>query len=316
MKFTHLNQQQRYQIETRLDMGQSPSVIAHALGVDRSTIYRERNRGQVRGRYCAHTAHQRARKRRSHSAANHPTKPDLIWRVASHCLRQEWSPQQISGRLSLTGGVEGITISHNAIYDWLHRSPSQLASRLRHHRPPSPWRVGGGGLPQDRPSIRRRPKEVAKREVAGHWEGDTVRGRTYHHCLVTLVERKSLYTKLSQPLHKESVGVAQAVRRALKGLPALSLTLDNGSEFAAYASMGLPVFFADPGRPRQRARNENTNGLIRQYVPKKARLSKLTPDRIRLIENRLNDRPRKSLGYKTPREVLFNLMPTPVAIRT
>ena len=110
--------------------------------------------------------------------------------------------------------------------------------------------------------------------------------------------------------------MARAVCRALHGVPAKTLTLDNGSEFAAYADMGLAVYFADPGRPRQRARNENTNGLIRQYVPKKTKLTALSREHIRRVENRLNHRPRKSLGYKTPHEVLFNLRPSPVAIRT
>ena len=114
---------------------------------------------------------------------------------------------------------------------------------------------------------------------------------------------------------KLSESVAKAVQNALAGLPALSLTLDNGSEFAAYAQMGLPVYFADPGKPRQRARNENTNGLIRQYVPRKTCLMSLSTDKVRSIEDRLNHRPRKSLGYRTPHEVLFNLPPTPFALR-
>lgn len=316
MEFTHLNQPLRYQIESRLNTGQSPAIIARALGVHRSTIYRERKKGLVQNRYSAETAHQRALKRRANSTANHPTKPPVLWQAVRHCLRDDWSPEEISDRLELTGGIEGIQISHQAIYDWLRRTPTALDKHLRHHRPPSPWRKGGGGLPKGRPSIRKRPKEATKREVVGHWEGDTIRGRTNRHCIVTLVERKSLYTKLSPTLPKESKRVATAVRRALRGLPASSLTLDNGSEFAAYKEMGLPVFFADPQCPNQRATNENTNGLARQYIPKRARLTDFTPDRIRRIEQRLNDRPRKKLGYKTPREVLFNLEPTPVAFRT
>ncbi len=316
MKYTHLNLQQRYQIEARLNTAQPVPVIALALGIDRSTVYRERNRGQVRGRYCARTAHRRALRCKAISASNHPVKPDSVWKVSSQLLRQEWSPEQISGRLHLTGGIAGVTVSHHAIYGWLSRSSSRLVTRLRHHRPPSAWRVGDGGLPQGRPSIRKRPREATERKQVGHWEGDTVRGRTHHHCLVTLVERKSLYTKLSPPVYKDSATVARAVRSALQGMPAVSLTLDNGTEFAAYAAMGVPVYFADPGKPRQRARNENTNGLIRQYVPKQARLSGISRAKITRIEQRLNDRPRKSLGYKTPREVLFNLSPTPVALRS
>ena len=153
----------------------------------------------------------------------------------------------------------------------------------------------------------------------GHWEGDTVRGRSGHTCLVTLVERNSLYTRLSAVIPKTAQDVAQAINRALGGLAAYTLTLDNGSEFAQYAkitrTLGTDVYFADPGRPGQRARNENTNGLIRQYIPKRAKLEQLPIRQIRMIEYRLNHRPRKSLGYKTPHEVFFNLPITPVAIR-
>ena len=118
---------------------------------------------------------------------------------------------------------------------------------------------------------------------------------------------------------KTAQDVAQAINRALGGLAAYTLTLDNGSEFAQYAkitrTLGTDVYFADPGRPGQRARNENTNGLIRQYIPKRAKLEQLPIRQIRMIEYRLNHRPRKSLGYKTPHEVFFNLPITPVAIR-
>jgi transposase, IS30 family len=316
MKFAHLNHHQRYQIEARLAQGQSKVVIARALGVHHSTIYRECTRIGTDKDYCAEKAHRPALKRRAVSVANHPTKPPALWTLATECLRQDWSPEQIEGRLKLTEAP--LQVSAQGVYDWLARPcrSEALRSHLRHHRAQLPCRQRRGGLSKNRPSIRKRPTDVLAREVAGHWEGDTVRGKTHHHCLVTLVERKSLYTRLSKPLPKRAESVAIAIRRALNGLPALSLTLDNGSEFAAYTQMGLPVFFADPGKPRQRARNENTNGLIRQYVPRKTRLMRLSDKKVRHIENRLNHRPRKSLGYRTPHEVLFNLPPTPFAIRT
>jgi transposase, IS30 family len=316
MKFTHLNHHQRYQIEARLAQGQSKLVIARVLGVHHSTIYRECKRVVAGDGYCAEKAHRHALKRRAISAANHPTKSAALWKLAACCLRQDWSPEQIEGRLKLT--EEALQVSAQGIYDWLAHlgRPDALRSHLRHHCAQPPCRQSHGGLPKNRPSIRKRPKAVLDRQEAGHWEGDTVRGKTHHHCLVTLVERKSLYTRISRPLPKQSESVANAVQKALAGLPAISLTLDNGSEFAAYTEMGVPVFFADPGKPRQRARNENTNGLIRQYVPRKARLMSLSGEKVQRIENRLNHRPRKSLGYRTPHEVLFNLPPTPFAIRT
>lgn len=315
MKFTHLNRNQRYQIEKRLVLGQSKRAIACALGVHVSTIYRECARGSRKGRYCAEKAHAGALKRRAISAANHPVKPISLWALTRRCLRQDWSPEQIGGRLEVL--QESVRVSAQGIYDWLdrHSRPESLTTHLRRYRAHAPWRESHGGMPKDRPSIRQRPKAASDRRETGHWEGDTVRGKTPHHCLVTLVERKSLYSLLSKPLPKCSEAVAMAICAALRGLPALSLTLDNGTEFAAFANMGLPVFFADPGKPRQRARNENTNGLIRQYVPRKTRLTTLSDSKIKTIQDRLNHRPRKSLGFLTPHEVLFNLPPTPFAIR-
>lgn len=315
MSFTHLTPAQRYQIERQLAEGKRIALIARYLGVHRSTVYREQERGCTRGRYCAKTSHQRTLKRRTISAANHRTHAPTLWHGVSDLLKLEWSPQEISGRYILeAAGVRAV--STQAIYNWLARTHSPLCKQLRHFRTPSPWRQSGGGMPKNRPSIRKRPKEVLKREQIGHWEGDTVMGRSRQECLVTLVERKSLYTRISPTLPKQSEIVAQYIQQTLTGLSARTLTLDNGTEFAAYKDMGVAVFFADPGRPRQRSRNENTNGLIRQYVPKGTRLSTLSPAKIQHIEERLNHRPRKTLGYKTPHEVFFNLPTTPVAIRT
>jgi IS30 family transposase len=316
MSFTHLNQPLRYQIERLLSAGISKSIIALRLGIHRSTVYRELARGRVNGQYCAATSHRRTLKRRAISAANHRTHAKTLWRTVSVLLRKEWSPQQISGRLKLTECVGGLSVSPQTIYNWLHRTDSVLSQRLRHHRTPSLWRQGGGGMPKGRPSIRKRPKDVLERKQTGHWEGDTIAGRSKRDCLVTAVERKSLYVKISGTLPKRSEGVAKYIKRTLTKLDAKTLTLDNGTEFAQYKDMGLPVFFADPGRPRQRSRNENTNGLIRQYVPKGSTLSKLSRAKIKRIEDRLNHRPRKTLGYKTPHEVLFDQAPTPVAIRS
>ena len=320
MSFTHLSLSQRHPIERQLAGGKSVAIIARYLGLHRSTVYREHERGLLRGRYHAKTSHQRALKRRAISATNHRTHSPALWQRVGELLRLEWSPQEIGGRYELeavgvgSGGIPAV--SAQTIYNWLARTHSVLCKQLRHYRTPSPWRQGGGGMPKNRPSIRKRPKAVLKREQTGHWEGDTVMGRSRREYLVTLVERKSLYTRISPTLPKQSEIVAQYIRQTLTALSALTLTLDNGTEFAAYKKMGIDVFFADPGRPRQRSRNENTNGLIRQYVPKGARLSTFSPKKIKRIEERLNHRPRKTLGYKTPHEVLFNLTPTPVAIRT
>ena len=316
MTFTHINAKRRDQIERLLTANKSVNAIAIAIGVDRSTVYREIKRGKVNQQYDALTANERSLKRSARSAANHPTKPKEIWPLIRHLLNQEWSPDEISARLALAGSDENWSISHQTIYNWIKRTHSAAHKKLRHFQLAKVWKPARSNYPADRQSIRQRPKEALTRAIAGHWEGDTIRGRSPHHCLLTLVERKSLYTKISPVLQKRADLVAVAVGQELNGLPALSLTLDNGSEFAHFKHMGLPVFFADPGRPRQRSRNENTNGLIRQYIPKRMSLKSLSNRQIQHIEDRLNHRPRKTLGYRTPHEVLFNLQPHSVAIRT
>ena len=329
MLFAHLNLAQRYQIQTRLAAAQPVAVIARALGVHRSTVYRELERGAVQEDYQAERAQARAKQRRVSSAANHPVKPPSLWQQVRRLLRRYWSPEQIAGRGPLEGGQ---AVSTQATYAWLKRTGSALTTRLRHYRALMPWRTSTGDLPKTRPSIRQRPSEVHQRHTLGHWEGDLdgafparVPGDAGGIATFT-VERKSLYTRLSSVLPKTAAHVAHAISRkgdksrALNGLNAHTLTLDNGSEFAHYATitqtLGTRVYFADPARPGQRARNENTNGLIRQYLPKGALLDRFATRYIRLIQDRLNHRPRKSLGFKTPHEVFFNLPITPVAVRT
>lgn len=321
MEFTTLSQGLRYLIEKRLQSSQRICVIATAIGVHRSTLYRELKRGSVNGRYDAAIAQQRADRRRATSTANHPQKTAALWRAVGHSLRQDHSPEQFAGRLRAAGGLSGEQVSTQAIYNWLKRTKSSAVTHLRRYHKTQRWCARRGGLDKGRPRIKDRPKSVETRRDKRHWEGDTIsgaRGSTF--VVATLIERKSLFTRLSPAVVKKATKVTEAIAAALAGTKARTLTVDNGSEFADYARLtemtGTKVYFADPGQPRQRARNENNNGLIRQYLPKSSSLKKVTRAKSRWIENRLNDRPRKTLGYKTPREVFFNLKPTPVASRS
>ena len=145
----------------------------------------------------------------------------------------------------------------------------------------------------------------------GHWEGDTLIGAGHQQAIVTLVERKSGYAKLSKVSNKSAALVSQAIESALKPLLARvkTLTVDNGKEFAYHQkvdqALGIQTYFADPYCSWQRGSNENYNGLLRQYIPKKRRLETVTDEELAMIENRLNHRPRKRLGFKTPHEVFF-----------
>lgn len=316
MKFTHLNRHQRYQIELLLALNKNVKAIAIILNVHRSTVYREIKRGQLKGQYNSLRSHERTLRRRANSAKNQIRKCSDTWKIVRQLLRQEWSPDEISKRLKMAGSTGQWAVSHQAIYNWIARTGNRLFTKLRRYREATLWAAPRRKYPPGRESIRKRDKEALARQVIGHWELDTIRGRTAVDCIVTMVERVSLYVKLSVPLLKHADIVAQAIREGLAKLPAKTLTLDNGSEFAHFEDFGTKAYFADPGCPRQRARNEHTNGLLRQYIPKKANLMKYSAAQIQQIEDRLNHRPRKTLGYRTPHEVLFNLTPTPVAIRT
>jgi IS30 family transposase len=177
-------------------------------------------------------------------------------------------------------------------------------------------------MPRNRPSIRHRPKHIQLRQQPGHWEADTMLGNHSHPARVlATVERTSRYTQLGLlPQGGKASHTARALHRILTPHEVRSITFDNGSEFALYEracnALGASPYFAEPARPGQRGTCENTIGLIRQYLPKYQSLARLTADKLSWIQDRLNHRPRKCLGYLTPHEVLFDLKPTPVALRT
>ncbi len=325
MNYTHLTFEQRYHIELGWRRGLSRVVIARRIGVSRSTVYRELGRGKgPAGDYSAERADERARARARSSAANHPVKSAALWHWVSDCLRQENSPDQIVGRLAHV--YPGASLSVPAVYAFVRRDEragGELHTYLRYACKRDLWRHHPGtGMPRDRPSIRHRPKHIQSRLQPGHWEADTMLGNHTHPARVlATVERTSRYTQLGL-LHQggKAAHTARVLRVILTAHTVRSITFDNGSEFAHYArackALGANPYFAEPARPGQRGTCENTIGLIRQYLPKYQSLARLTANKLRRIQDRLNNRPRKCLGYLTPHEVLFKLKPTPVALRT
>ncbi|MBK9219387.1 MAG: IS30 family transposase [Uliginosibacterium sp.] len=315
MSFAHLNQHQRYQIEKQLAEGKSVAVIARSLGIHRSTVYRELRRGQLKGRYSASTSHQRALGRREKSAANHRQYPRELWQWVRGQLKQEWSPQQISGRLRLCENTGRCRLSTRRSMTGstapVVRSPSTCATTAN----PAPGARAAAACPRGGPASASGPRTCSNVSTPG--TGKATPSWDDH---ASTAWSRWLSARASTPGYRPPSpsypSLSPSTLRTLTPLSARTLTLDNGTEFAAYAQMGLPVYFADPGRPRQRSRNENTNGLIRQYIPKGANLRKVSAAKVRHIEQRLNNRPRKTLGYLTPNEVLFGIPPTPVAIRT
>ena len=213
-----------------------------------------------------------------------------------------------------------------AIYAFVQRDEragGELHTHLRYGRKKALGRRHPGtGMPKNRPSIRHRPKHIRSRQQSGHWEADTMLGNHTHPArLLATVERTSRYAQLGLlPQGGKALHTARALRRILTRHEVRSITFDNGSEFAHYAraceALHASPYFAEPARPGQRGTCENTIGLIRQYLPKYQSLARLTAEKISWIQDRLNHRPRKCLGYLTPHEVLFDLKPTPVALRT
>lgn len=323
MNYTHLTFEQRYHIDLARRRNLSARVIALKIGVHPSTVYRELRRGcEVDGLYRALAADERARIRSRSSAANHPTKPAALWELIGQWIAEQHAPDQAAGRLARVG--VDIPVSVAAIYAFIRRDErtrGDLHSQLRRAYKRRLCRSRAGGMPQNRPSIRHRPRIIHLRLGPGHWELDTMRGSHGDgRCVLVAVERfsrKVCLAVLTEPTAEET---ARALVQMLSGHTVHSMTFDNGSEFAQYAKacaqLNAQAYFAEPGRPQQRGTCENTIGLIRQYLPKYTSLAKLTEEKLQWIEHQLDHRPRKCLGYLTPHEVLFNLKPTPVALRT
>jgi IS30 family transposase len=318
MHYTQLTREQRYQIKALLDIGSSRTEVAQQLGVNKSTISREvqRNRGQ-RG-YRPKQAHEKALKRRKEKART-KISPET-WALVEEKIREDWSAEQISGRLK----AEGMAISHELIYQHIYadkRAGGSLWTHLRYQkkrRKRYGKRDRRGKIP-NRKSIEERPEIVEQRTRFGDWEVDLILGKDQQGAVVTLTERKSRFTLLRHVSRKQSDLVAQAVIALLKWVAHLeSITSDNGKEFTAHLEisqvLSVNFYFAHPYASWERGTNENTNGLIRQYLPKHRSLKKLSFQEETMIMDRLNLRPRKFLDFRSPFEVFFGHHP--VALTT
>lgn len=317
---THLTHGERYQIELGYAQGLSQACLARRLGRAKSTICTETKRGWINGRYWATHGERQAEAAKQRAASNHRNKPAALWRWIEAGLNQDHSPAQIVARLQCVG-PQGWRISVPAIYARVvrdRRAGGDLHLHLR-RADRQQCRFSSGGLPKDRPSIGQRPQHVKQRIRRGHWEGDTCRGsRAAPDCTLVTLERKSLYVRLTKLKQASARETAQSLIDSLRGLPLQSITFDNGTEFAEYQrvcqSLKCQAYFAQPRQPTQRARCENAIGLLRQYLPKYRSQRRITQEDLDEFARRLNNRPRVSLGGRTPHEVLFNL--TPVRIRT
>lgn len=325
MRYRHLIQEERYQISALHEAGWSQVAIAAKLGRHPSSISRELNRNRVVGPYQPQVAGLLATARSRQSAANGRRVPVAAWEFARQKLAETWSPQQIAGHQR----AEHLPrLSHEAIYQRIYedkRAGGSLHLALRIHkqrRKRRGVRERRGTIP-NQVLIDQRPTIVADRARYGDWEADLVIGARHSQALVTINERKSRYALIARVASKQAAGVSHAIIEQLKPFAhmAHTLTTDNGKEFAQHervaAELELGYYFAHPHAAWERGANENLNGLLRQFFPKHRKLEEVTDEEIALAQHRLNHRPRKCLGYKTPHQVFREQLHSnqPVALR-
>ena len=305
MKYNHLSQNERYQIFALMKAGLNQTQVALTLGRSKSTISREIQRNSGLKGYRPKQASLKSEVRALGSRNAKKVSVDTL-KSAFDLVRQEWSPEQIAGTMN---------ISHETVYRHVYADKDcggklfmHLRSQKKRRKRYASGRQRRGQIPNRR-SIHERPAVVDLRLEVGHWEGDTVIGARHKQAIVTLVERKSGYAKLFKVKNKTAELVSAAMIKSLKPFDGLvdTITLDNGKEFADHQrvdlELGSTIYFADPFASWQRGTNENFNGLLRQYIPKDRPLSTVTKEELKMIENKLNHRPRKRLGFRTPHEV-------------
>jgi IS30 family transposase len=312
MRYKHLTQAQRFIIQEMLEKAQNQTTIAKHLGVNRSTISRELRRNSGCGGYNGKGAHQTMMTRRptfwDYQRKIHGALEEKIIKL----LRKAWSPEQISKRLKLE---RGISISHESIYRYLHfdqRSGGTAWKLLRRSRiGRKKYRKRFVIQNWRRKPIADRPIEANERSELGHWERDLVCDGHRKAALLTIVDRKSRFTKISRVHSFSSSHVNEVTAHLLQNLPCHSMTNDNGIEFSRPEELEVmlnsAVFYTTPYSSWERGTVENTNGLIRVFFPKGIAIHEIAEWKIRLAEEHLNDRPRRILNWKTPREVFFNI---------
>ena len=304
----------------------SVRAIARTLQRAPSTISRELHRVVIpdlpyesgRAEQHAHIRRYKCRRTRKMAVGN-PT-----FERVCHDLKQGWSPSQIAGRLRLMQGDTQQTVSHETIYLGLYALPrgelrremiGYLRQEHQHRWPRSRGATRKDRIPEEL-RISARSEEIAERLIPGHWEGDFIKGASNRSAVGTLVERSSRLVILAKMDRLDSHAAQRGFEQAFGVLPATmkqSLTYDRGSEMAQHANFsrntGVKVYFADPYSPWQRGSNENMNGLVRQYLPKGTDLSQHAQADLDAIAFLLNNRPRKTLGFKTPWEVFNDFLP-------
>ena len=310
-RYYQLTREQRYQISALRGTGLTQKEISSELDVAPSTISRELRRNSAAGRYDPQAADTLSRKRRS-TAPKAQRITEAMWSRVDELLCQEWSPEQVSCWLKKH---EGINVSHESIYQHVRQDKATGGDLYTYLRQGFRRRRKYGkrdlrGHIRGRVSIDHRPAVVDERSRIGDWELDTIHG-TRRNGLVTAVERKAGLTRLGKISRRGAAEVCCTTMGRFEAERDLVLTLtsDNGKEFADHKllsdGLNADFYFAHPYSSWERGTNENTNGLVRQYFPKGTDFDEIEPWEIQWVEDRLNNRPRKRLGWATPNEVYY-----------
>jgi len=316
MSYAQLTHEQRYHIYAHKKTGLfTQSEIADMLGVHKSTISRELSRNHGGRGYRPKQAQEFALTRRQSRAV--PRISAGTWELVESFLRLDFSPEQASGYLRKE---HGLAVSHERIYQHIYadkRCGGDLHKHLRcqKKRKKRYGKYSRRGQIPDKVSIELRPAIVDSRLRIGDWEADTIIGKGHCQAIVSLTERKSRLTLIKKVIRKTAEEVRDAVLSLLGPIAHAvhTITSDNGTEFAAHKTIAdkltAAFYFAHPYHAWERGTNENTNGLVRQYFPKGHDFKTITDEQINFVMDRLNNRPRKTLGFLTPMQVFYNLKP-------
>ena len=322
-KNSRLTHKERIQIETLLNENKSKSYIAKTLNRARSTISREVNKWvqSDKDKYSAELANWNAKddylnKRNTDKISIHKKLRIYVFKG----LLLQWTPEQIAGKLKLEYPNDPImSISHESIYRYIYTQPQArlnkklinllVRKKTRRRIPKKRRKIGSRIINQV--SIDKRPKHIELRNEIGHWEGDLMIGKNHKSAIGTIVERKSRYTIIVKLKSKKADEVAKMFSKKLNQLNPLfkkSMTYDNGIEMAKHEKItqktGMKIYFAHPYSSWERGTNENTNGLIRRYLPKGTDFNLINKKQLMIIQEKLNNRPRKIIGFKTPKEIM------------
>lgn len=314
-KYHHITKDDRDIIAVRLAQDRSDTDIAAEIGKHRTTIWRERtrNRPQIRDvRYLANRAHDRAMQRQKTAHERERLDNKRLRAHVTTRIKKGYSPEQVAGDLAIL--KPELKTNHESIYQYIYSEARELLPHLRKHRQNRRKRGSGKnkrvGKVQNRTMISERPSVVSENKEYGHWESDTMVSRQSKAALQICYERKMMYVKLKKLEAKTAEEMRKGITKGFCRMPKMMLktmTMDNGTENAQHlmisSILGIDIYFCNPYHSWEKGGVENIIGLIREYLPKGMDLSKLSSREVKQIERRLNNRPRKRLGYLTPAKV-------------